>query len=292
MKKLWKHIAECKDQQCQVPHCVSSRYVLSHYHRCRERGCAVCQPVREAIQRNHEKAKELDAERAAREGQEVGKPQPEPTRTTQKKKTSGGGGGGAGGGDGTKKRKGSSKDKRQPQQPIPPVIIPTAPKPQVNKKPDPTTSYMYSFTSKQIQDHIACLAKPRNLKPSLIRQKCIPVLKKIMESEYGWIFNAAVDPVELNLPDYFTIVKKPMDLGTVKKKLENGNYQNVSEFTDDVRLVFDNAMLYNGRPPTCHKSEEYEEDLRQRVEEGAERADEEEELKKQSGDACAFAVTG
>ena len=57
MKKLWKHIAECKDQLCQVPHCVSSRYVLSHYHRCRERGCAVCGPVREAIQRNHEKVR-------------------------------------------------------------------------------------------------------------------------------------------------------------------------------------------------------------------------------------------
>ena len=58
MKKLWKHIAKCKDDQCQMSHCVSSRYVLSHYHCCRERGCAVCQPVREAIQRNHEKAME------------------------------------------------------------------------------------------------------------------------------------------------------------------------------------------------------------------------------------------
>ena len=35
MKRLWKHIADCKDQKCLVPHCVSSRYVLSHYHRCK-----------------------------------------------------------------------------------------------------------------------------------------------------------------------------------------------------------------------------------------------------------------
>ena len=59
MKRLWKHIAECKDQQCQMAHCVSSRYVLSHYHRCKDPRCAVCGPVREAIQRNHEKAKQL-----------------------------------------------------------------------------------------------------------------------------------------------------------------------------------------------------------------------------------------
>ena len=58
MKRLWKHIAECKDQQCQMAHCVSSRYVLSHYHRCKDPRCAVCGPVREAIQRNHEKAKQ------------------------------------------------------------------------------------------------------------------------------------------------------------------------------------------------------------------------------------------
>mgnify|MGYP002012308379 FL=1 len=62
MKRLWKHIAECKDQQCQMAHCVSSRYVLSHYHRCKDPRCAVCGPVREAIQRNHEKANErIDA---------------------------------------------------------------------------------------------------------------------------------------------------------------------------------------------------------------------------------------
>jgi E1A/CREB-binding protein len=31
MKTLWKHIVSCKDQECKTKHCVSSRYVLSHY---------------------------------------------------------------------------------------------------------------------------------------------------------------------------------------------------------------------------------------------------------------------
>jgi E1A/CREB-binding protein len=50
MKRLWKHLAECKDLKCLVPHCVTSRYVLSHYHRCKDVKCPVCGPVREAIQ--------------------------------------------------------------------------------------------------------------------------------------------------------------------------------------------------------------------------------------------------
>jgi E1A/CREB-binding protein len=49
MKALWEHIAGCRDQCCPYPHCVSSRYVLSHYHRCKEEGCPVCAPVRQVV---------------------------------------------------------------------------------------------------------------------------------------------------------------------------------------------------------------------------------------------------
>ena len=37
-----------------------------------------------------------------------------------------------------------------------------------------------------------------------------------------------------------------MDLGTVKKKLENREYANPDEFAADVRLIFSNCYLYNG----------------------------------------------
>lgn len=48
MKRLWKHMSSCRKPKCDVPHCVSSRYVLSHYRKCNKR-CEVCTPVREAI---------------------------------------------------------------------------------------------------------------------------------------------------------------------------------------------------------------------------------------------------
>ena len=48
MKALWKHIADCKDSYCKVRHCMSSRYLLSHYRRCKP-PCNVCDPVNEII---------------------------------------------------------------------------------------------------------------------------------------------------------------------------------------------------------------------------------------------------
>ena len=50
MKKLWHHIILCKDtKQCDVQCCLSSRYILTHYKRCKVQRCPVCGPVRAKI---------------------------------------------------------------------------------------------------------------------------------------------------------------------------------------------------------------------------------------------------
>jgi hypothetical protein len=49
MKRLWKHMVDCKKQECRVAHCLSSRYILSHYHRCKDVRCPICGPVRKVI---------------------------------------------------------------------------------------------------------------------------------------------------------------------------------------------------------------------------------------------------
>jgi hypothetical protein len=53
-----------------------------------------------------------------------------------------------------------------------------------------------------------------------------------------------VDPVYLGIPDYFDIIKKPMDLLTIQKKLNSGEYRDPHEICDDIRLMWDNAWLY------------------------------------------------
>ncbi|CAI9111537.1 OLC1v1011782C1 [Oldenlandia corymbosa var. corymbosa] len=80
-----------------------------------------------------------------------------------------------------------------------------------------------------------------------IMKMCENVLKKLMSHQYGWVFNTPVDAVKLNIPDYYTVIKHPMDLGTIKKKLASGEYQSPLEFCADVKLTFSNAKTYN--PP-------------------------------------------
>lgn len=58
-------------------------------------------------------------------------------------------------------------------------------------------------------------------------------------------FHSPVDVVGLNIPDYKEVVKKPMDLGTIKDKLAAYEYNNCKEFMDDVELIFSNCILYN-----------------------------------------------
>ncbi len=47
------------------------------------------------------------------------------------------------------------------------------------------------------------------------------------------------------LDDYPKVVKTPMDLGTVKVKLERGEYSSAKEFRHDANLVWTNCMTYN-----------------------------------------------
>ncbi|KAL1420509.1 hypothetical protein MTO96_000488 [Rhipicephalus appendiculatus] len=64
---------------------------------------------------------------------------------------------------------------------------------------------------------------------------------------YAWPFYKPVDAELLGLHDYHEIIKHPMDLGTVKQKMDNREYKSPEEFAGDVRLIFTNCYKYN--PP-------------------------------------------
>ncbi|KAI4295359.1 hypothetical protein L6164_035413 [Bauhinia variegata] len=82
---------------------------------------------------------------------------------------------------------------------------------------------------------------------------CATILKNLTSHRFGWVFSKPVDPVALNIPDYFTIISKPMDLGTIKSKLDKNMYSGIEEFAADVRLTFSNAMTYNPPGNDVHK---------------------------------------
>ncbi|KAL7232737.1 hypothetical protein ACSBR2_010696 [Camellia fascicularis] len=85
---------------------------------------------------------------------------------------------------------------------------------------------------------------------TVFMKQCEALLKKLMQHQYGWVFNTPVDVVKLNIPDYYTVIKHPMDLGTIKSKITSSEYSSVLNFVADVRLTFSNAMTYN--PPANH----------------------------------------
>lgn len=87
---------------------------------------------------------------------------------------------------------------------------------------------------------------------SKVFKSCSLVLDKLMKHKHGWVFNAPVDVKALGLHDYFTIIKHPMDLGTVKSRVNTNWYKSPKEFAEDVRLTFHNAMRYNPKGHDVH----------------------------------------
>lgn len=78
-----------------------------------------------------------------------------------------------------------------------------------------------------------------------LTKECRQILTKLMKQKNGWIFSTPVDAEALGLYDYHQIVKRPMDLGTVKSNLAKNLYPTAADFAADVRLTFNNALLYN-----------------------------------------------
>ncbi|XP_061355738.1 uncharacterized protein LOC133300231 [Gastrolobium bilobum] len=75
------------------------------------------------------------------------------------------------------------------------------------------------------------------------------ILDRLQKKDTYGVFSEPVDPNEL--PDYHEVIEFPMDFGTVRKKLDDGDYANLEQFEKDVFLICTNAMQYNA-PDTIY----------------------------------------
>ena len=66
-------------------------------------------------------------------------------------------------------------------------------------------------------------------------------------------FRTPVDPNALGIPDYFDIIKKPMDMSQIKRKLDIGAYTDPWQFVNDVFLMFENAWTYNRKTSRVYR---------------------------------------
>ncbi|CAG9331571.1 unnamed protein product [Blepharisma stoltei] len=71
------------------------------------------------------------------------------------------------------------------------------------------------------------------------------LLNALWRHKHAWIFYEPVDCVKLRIPDYYDVIKHPMDFGTIKKKLNNNVYESGEELIADLDLVFENCRIYN-----------------------------------------------
>ena len=74
---------------------------------------------------------------------------------------------------------------------------------------------------------------------------CKDIIQNLMSTENSYFFFKPVDPEADGAPDYFSIVMKPMCFYKVQEKLDNNEYKTPNEFIEDVRLIWQNAKLYN-----------------------------------------------
>ena len=82
-----------------------------------------------------------------------------------------------------------------------------------------------------------------------INEEEIKKLEKVFDTmekdSQAFDFLQPVDYVGLNILDYPKIITHPMDLGTVKKNLLNGEYKIFQDFMSDINLIWKNCRTYN-----------------------------------------------
>jgi transcription initiation factor TFIID subunit 1 len=72
------------------------------------------------------------------------------------------------------------------------------------------------------------------------------VVSKLLDMPESELFRAAVDRALVK--DYYLIIKQPMDLGTIQKKVDEQKYDSMREFIKDLELIVSNSKIYNGEP--------------------------------------------
>ena len=294
MKWLWKHIAKCKDKQCQVSHCVSSRYVLTHYHQCKDKKCQVCAPVRLMFERGvrARSARIQDdstfLSRITRNSLEHQHSNATLKYNTQIQHSN----------SNTnqhsniqvrqaihlqqRKRRMIEEQRRKPKKR-------KLTKEEKEKRRKRMANVIHSLNKDQLKSLFGSLRTEFNPFWNAQRMKTTfkPLIKKITDLEWGWIFSEPVDPDKLQLKDYFKIIKRPMDLGTVRRNLDKGMYKVPKLMYHDIKLTFDNAMLFNPEGSDVHAiAKEYMQKFKEGFSEVMTQMIEQEKIARSRKDAC------
>jgi len=94
--------------------------------------------------------------------------------------------------------------------------------------------------------------EPTEEEVRLLQQTLKEVFEKLKEHPSAWPFLHAVD--KKIVPDYYDIIKDPIDLETIEKRVERANYYVTKEiFLADVKRMCDNCRVYNREDTEYYK---------------------------------------
>ncbi|KAH8408542.1 hypothetical protein KR215_007131 [Drosophila sulfurigaster] len=112
-------------------------------------------------------------------------------------------------------------------------------------------------------DEYVCPDCQRNSDANTANTKCLTptevvelksLIRQIQLHKSAWPFMEPVDPDEA--PDYYKVIKEPMDLKKMEMKLESNTYTKLAEFIGDMTKIFDNCRYYNPKESSFYKCAE------------------------------------
>ncbi|XP_045784196.1 uncharacterized protein LOC123880244 [Maniola jurtina] len=107
------------------------------------------------------------------------------------------------------------------------IVIPDNDEPVNSTRKKLKTSQIFSQTEEDIQTDM------------------YKVLEQLTAHEDAWPF---MDPVEEEYaPNYYAVIRRPMDLRKMEERLDSGYYTDFSMFKGDFKLIVNNCRLYNGQ---------------------------------------------
>ncbi|XP_066154990.1 bromodomain-containing protein 4-like isoform X1 [Euwallacea fornicatus] len=140
----------------------------------------------------------------------------------------------------------SKRKKSRTQEDTPPVIV----KPTVGRQTNNSLSALDGQIV--IQGAAPAPSHKKKLKTSQVFQQTDEdlevgmhkILDFVKNNDDAWPF---LDPVEEEYaPNYYSIIRRPMDLTKMEEKLDQGLYKNFDKFKSDFQLIVNNCRLYNG----------------------------------------------
>lgn len=84
-----------------------------------------------------------------------------------------------------------------------------------------------------------------------LQAKLGAVLKNCKNLKDAWPFHRAVDAKLV--PDYYTVIKEPMDFQTMEKRMNICHYKTKDQFVYDFRLIVNNCRSYNTPETTYYR---------------------------------------